>query len=193
MLLQSEVPADVVRVKQGHGSTIVGASEVKNSEILADGISASADFEEPFMILTADCLPLVVVTDKAACALHVSRKTLILGLLEGVPQFMKPPDITGVYIGPHVCAEHFVFETVGPEIAAFQKRWPLACTATEDGLHLSLVKAVAEYLGAWGVTPERLTSDPRCTFETPDLPSYRRALRDQQPLTDQIATVVRTV
>lgn len=188
--LLSQVPEGVVGVKQVHGAAIVRAQDIKKGETQADGIFAPANFRWPSMIRTADCLPLIVTTQDSVCALHVSRKTLIRELLDEVPAVIAPAEIISVYLGPHICAKHFVFETMGPEIAAFQERFPGACWQREDGLHISLLAAVEHYLAAWGVPVESRQIDERCTFETPSLPSYRRALRDRQTLVDHIAIVV---
>ena len=187
--LLSTVSANVRRVKQVHGNTIVWAEDI-TPETAADGIVARTGFPDPFLIRTADCLPLVLTTPDTACALHVSRKSLVAGLLEQVPNYLNLAEIDTVYIGPHVCEEHFIFEKIGPEIEAFRQKFPFACRQSTAGLHVSLKKVVEEYLKQWGVKKGMVSFDTRCTFEAAELPSYRRSLRDKQPLTDHITTIV---
>src|SRR6185503_10097991 len=98
---QSPTP---VAVQQVHGGTIVWADEI-TSLTMADGIAVHADMAREFMIKTADCIPLVVLSADRACGLHVSRKTLLRGLLDGLSAFVPPQTITKVHIGPHICAE----------------------------------------------------------------------------------------
>lgn len=191
-LSSSPLHANVIKVKQAHGGDIARAERVDRATV-ADGIAAPLNFTSPFMIATADCLPLVIASDEVACALHVSRKSLIHGLLDHVPDFLVAPAITSAYIGPHICEEHFVFDWVGPDIKLFAQKFPAACRESKAGLHLSLKKAVEIYLERWHVAPELVSVDPRCTWETEELPSYKRSLRDTQPLFDQLATIVTAV
>ncbi len=191
--LTAQVEADVIRVQQVHGNTIVWAHEVDTASTVADGLAAHHSFTSAFMINTADCLPLVVVSGGVACAVHVSRKTLLKGLLDRVPDFIQPETIRGAWIGPHVCSDHFVFDWVGEDIAAFQRRFPEACVEKEDGLHISTLMAVKGYLRQWGVRENVLRQDGGCTFEQEIWPSYRRSLRNQQKLKGGVATVVKAI
>lgn len=188
--LVSRIPATTLQVRQTHGGRIVWASKQLSIHACADGIAADREFSWPFMITTADCVPLVLTARTTVCAVHVSRKTVLSGLLHHVPEFIPPPLITDLWIGPHICAEHFVFARRGEEITAFQQAHAYACQETAAGLSLSLEAVIDRYIEEWGVQEKTITRDNRCTYETPELPSYRRALRDNQPLSDQIATVV---
>lgn len=188
---RAELPSDIIRVKQVHGAAIVWASAAQGQALAADGIAAPHTFMPAFMISTADCLPLAVVSDEIACVVHISRKTLIRGILETIPNFIAPHEMRAAYFGPHVCAEHFVFEQVGSEIAAFQQKFPFACQRRGDGLHLDINAVVTKQLINWGLPPDTLQRDGRCTFADETLPSYIRAWRSKQPLNGGIATIVR--
>lgn len=188
----ADVLPEVVRVTQVHGDQIVQATDAVRGGLEADGIVASHTFIQPFMIHTADCLPMVIVTKTQACILHVSRKTLLVGLLDAVPHFIDISSIEGVWLGPHLCAEHFVFEWVGSDVAAFQARFRAACEEKEDGLHLSILSATKQYLTTWGVRAATIVRDSRCTFEDNSLASYRRSLLAAEKLSGGIATVVRS-
>lgn len=191
--LVSLVPVSVRRTRQRHGGTIVAADEIAANTV-ADGIAADFSFRQPFMVTTADCLPLVVAGEAAACVLHISRKTLIRGLLDGVATVLDPATVRGVWVGPHICARHFVFEERGEEVMVFCERYPFACVEDAAGVHLSLVSVVEHQLKKWNISVDVVTHDGRCTVETPELPSYRRSWRDNVlPLTDQIATVVKSL
>lgn len=179
----------IVRVKQVHGSNIVWAEQA-NIDVEADGIAAKREYARPFMISTADCLALVIASELVICALHVSRKTLVRGLLNHVPEFVPPGEMIGTWIGPHICADHFVFERRGEEIAAFGHQFPAAVEKRADGWHLDILAATREYLTGWGLSDSQIYRDGRCTFETLELPSYRRSLRMGNALAGTIATVV---
>lgn len=176
---------------QVHGGQIVASSAcAPPTRPDADGLLLETR-EQKASIYTADCVPLVLVSDKHALLLHVSRKSLVNQLLDMVPHHLTPSTITYVFIGPHICATHFAFEVMGPELEQFATSFPAAVTRQDTTWHLNLQHVVQAYLDTWKIPVERQVIDERCTYETRALPSYRRALDQQQlPLTDQIATVV---
>ena len=113
---------DVVFPFQTHGNATISAEECVSGQTQADGIYMD-NAEYAIGINTADCLPLVLLTDKQALALHVSRKTLIRGLVKNIPGVMNLQEITHAYIGPHICEDHFGFEYAGEEIQEFMKNF----------------------------------------------------------------------
>ncbi len=186
-VLDSEVPPDVWRVKQVHGGKIGVAGDSGE----ADGIVTSAN-KQSIGIATADCMPAVIVTANQAVALHVSRKTIIKGLLDAVLVHINPADIVGVYIGPHICGDHFVFEFEGEDIKTFCQQYPTAARITDAGVSLTLREALQTYLDKWNVPAKSIVEDGRCTQEHEELPSYKRALARGKPLAGQLVTFVRT-
>ncbi len=187
--LLSEVPTDVIQINQKHTGHIIWAHEAA-TQSPADGIAVRSTSGQSICIRTADCLPLVLVTPAVICALHVSRKSLIAGLLESVPNYADTNTLEKVYIGPHICADHFVFEHEGPDIAKFAEQYPFACHKSTVGLHLSLHDVVEKYLERWRVNTNIIVRDGRCTFEAVELPSYRRSLQEGIPCSDHVATTV---
>jgi copper oxidase (laccase) domain-containing protein len=162
--------------KQIHTGEIVTADSIDPSyPPVADGVIVVRNGKAAG-IETADCLPLVITSTDAAIALHVSRKTVLHGLLDKVPLLLAPDQITNVFIGPHICARHFVFPFEGPEIAAFIQKFPGA-VSRDQALHLSLRHVVHEYLQQWHVKNSLIREDARCTFEDATLPSYCRWLQ----------------
>lgn len=180
------------RLAQVHGSQIVWAHEAGRNSV-GDGLALWYDFPRPCLITTADCLPLVLVSDRSACLLHVSRKTLVRGLLEQVPEFILPIDMKGAWIGPHICGKHFVFEYLGEEAGAFCAKYPWAAARRRDGWHLDLQAVTLQYLYDWGLGDKNIKQDGRCTFEAIELPSYRRGVTHGQSTTAGIATVVESM
>ena len=196
----SEWPADILRVNYvggPHGGHIARSVELRGArkDAQADGVYVKLatlrewrDFNG-IGVSTADCLPLVLLTEKEALGLHVSRKTLINGLLDNVSSFIDPVDVTNVYIGPHICPEHFTFEWEGAEITRFAEKFPDAAEQDEAGIwSLSTRDAVQHYLDEWKIDESLIEEDTRCTLEASELASYRR---DGKPLTRQLATIIR--
>lgn len=140
-----------------------------------DGVVLTST-DPPLGIYTADCLPLVITTSDRAALLHVSRKTLLTSLLPTALQALEGAEVTGVLFGPHICAQHLVYEYTGEEIVAFKKAFPQACQATTSGQSLSLKIACEETLMHHVPSTTPIIIDGRCTYEDASLPSYRRWL-----------------
>ena len=164
---------DVVFPFQTHGNKIIGAIECVSGQTEADGIYT--DDAKHFMgISTADCLPLVLLTETKALALHVSRKTLVRGLVENIPAIINLQEITHAYIGPHICQQHFIFEYAGEEIQEFMKKFPDSFTEKDGVIHISLINTVQQYCDQWELKNIPIHTDNRCTFEDRTLASKRR-------------------
>jgi copper oxidase (laccase) domain-containing protein len=179
-----------VKLRQVHGGQIVRitAHNMHDSHE-GDGLVT----QEPgitLSIYTADCLPLSITTSHEVGLFHVSRKTLIAGLLEKVPDVMDARDIQKIEVGPHICAEHFSFAVLGPDIQKFAAKFPTAVYG-KDPLHISLLAALTTYLEQWQVLKEKISVDNTCTYESLDLPSYRREFEKGNPtLKEQIITTI---
>lgn len=128
----------------------------------------------PVGAYTADCLPLVLTTDTKAFAIHISRHTLTAGILEELTKSIGSEEIRNTYIGPHICQNCFVFEEKGEGILQFEKVFPHAVHEDASGTHISLISVIQKYLDEQGLDTSAIIQDNRCTFETLDLPSYRR-------------------
>lgn len=175
LLQRNGGPGRAFFVDQPHKGKIVAISESAVFESLkADAIFVDSEGVAAG-IITADCLPLVVTAPEKAIVLHVSRKSLLEGLLDRVAERLDVQTINNVFIGPHICDEHFVFEWEGEELKKFRDRFPNAVEQASV-IHISLRKAVQTYLEMWGVTADKVHEENRCTFEDEALPSYRRAL-----------------
>lgn len=182
-----KLPTETLVPKQVHCGTIVEAQKLASARCEADGVLAGVS-DAPIAVQTADCLPLVIVSRDKALALHVSRKTITRGLLDKASDLIAPASIAAVYIGPHICIRHLSFETEGPEVNLFKLLFPTAVDQHNGVTHLSLKRAVAAYLTAWRVPPEKIVDHSYCTFEHAELPSYRRSGQHTYP---QLLTTVR--
>lgn len=187
------VPApisDVSFVNQVHGNAIAVINEYQSTRPPADAIYTTGNVTVG--IITADCLPLVLVSDTAALAAHVSRASLTAGLLDNVSNYLNVQEINGVYFGPHICAKHLTYSYLGPQLKAFAKKFPNVLKHDTE-YSISLRTVVDQYLSAWGVATVQREEDGRCTFENKDLVSYRRRLanKDTSPRPYLITTVRR--
>lgn len=175
---------------QVHKADIVAADGTTHLRQEADGVVAICANPNPAAIATADCLPLIICSPQKALALHISRKTVIHGLLDHVKQHLDVASIIGAYIGPHICATHLTFTRQGEEVRQFMQRFPRASSVVGAHTHLSLREVVNEYLVWWGITTSNISADSRCTYETPTLPSYRRCLDTKTSFTAELVTSV---
>jgi|GEM_PF-2457351 copper oxidase (laccase) domain-containing protein len=160
--------------KQIHSGNIVKSNHLDLSKVEADGIILKSDSTDKIGIYTADCVPVVIMTDDAAIALHVSRKSIVSGLMDNVMSFIAPTDVNQVYIGPHICEYHFSFDEEDFMIRKFRHRFPAAIHFHKGLLYLSLKKALLHFFDEWKINKEKITFDGRCNYEMLDLPSYRQ-------------------
>lgn len=162
---------------QTHGNQIVSSLQLQTGGIEADGVFIGKDMPKGG-IATADCMPLVLFGNDAALLLHISRKTLVAGILDTAKEYIRDFHVTDVFIGPHICPQHFIFEKQGPEIIQFAEIFPTAVTKSKIW-SVSLRDAVKSFLDELGVPPAGIIEDGRCTFEDRGLLSYRRALMEE--------------
>jgi len=158
--------------KQIHGGNIVSTQELTQGSEKADGVFVDQP-NTSVGVATADCAPVVIVTEDMALILHVSRKTMVRGLLDNVTTHVKPSEIDHIYIGPHICEYHFSFEEEGSCLKRFRYQYPKAVHFHQGKIYLSLRKALREVFAGWDVHPNKIREDGRCTYEHVDLPSRR--------------------
>ncbi len=138
--------------------------------------------DSPAAIRTADCIPLIITTAENALALHISRLTLLHDIVPTGLKLINFEKITGLYIGPHICQRHFIFEEEGSALKEFIKRFPTAVARTSTGTTLSLRTALDPYIAPLLQNPTVTKMlDQRCTYQTHKLPSYKRWLTQNKP------------
>ncbi len=173
MKLPASSRDDVLLPRQVHGGNVAEADSLAGRQLKADGVLVK-EGGPPAGVETADCAAAVITSDKAALVLHISRKTLIHGLLDNAAFFIAPRDINHVYVGPHICEYHFDFSEESWELRMFRYRYAEAVHFHQGKLYLSLRKALAQIFTVWQVHPDRITEDGRCTYEQLYFPSRRR-------------------
>jgi copper oxidase (laccase) domain-containing protein len=178
--------------RQVHGGDIVGVVCLKTKECEADGVVLDSSEDVSVGIVTADCAPVVIVTKERVVVLHVSRKTLLEGLLDNVEKYIQTKDILNVYIGPHICERHFDFETEGEEITEFIQKYPNAVKRRNGRSYLSIREALQVFFNKWGVSEDKLKEDGRCTYESDELPSYAKWCEEgRRGRLEHVKTIVR--
>ncbi len=139
---------------------------------------------QPLVILTADCLP-IVMTNHAGdtiAAVHAGWRGLASGIIERTIQQMQcPPCELIAWVGPAICGNCY---TVGAEVIhAFCSRYP-DTVATFTTYRANLPQLAESILRALGVAS--ITQSALCTYEaTNHYYSYRR-----QAQTGRIATFI---
>lgn len=161
--------------RQIHGGNILPGESLMRQELPADGVwlrgTATAGG-----VKTADCAPVVIVTEEAAVVLHVSRKSIVRGLLQNTLTHIAVKDIDHIFIGPHICEYHFSFDEEDELLRQFRYQYPKAVHFHKGKLYLSLRRALMNVFENWQVHPSKISEDGRCTYEQLTMPSHRRRM-----------------
>jgi len=186
------LPADWALARQVHGcGVLVDPAGVQPAGVEPGGVqpgtvraAAEADAVvvhdpgRPAAVLVADCVPIALVGDGVAAAVHAGWRGLCAGVIEAaVAAAGDPPGGLTAWIGP--CIGACCYE-VGPEVPeAFVARRPgaPACIRVVGGAsHFDLRAAAAWVLGRAGV---KLTGsgEGACTACDPRFFSHRRDAR----------------
>lgn len=158
-------------MSQIHGDTVVVISEVPAEVPVADAlITGNPDLA--LVVMVADCIPLLLRSEKLVAAAHVGRAGLMNSIaLKTVAQMRElgATQISGS-IGPTICGSCY---EVPPELHdQVSASHPLASSKTRTGTSaLDLPKALIAALAAVNVSV--LNSDC-CTLEDDNYFSYRR-------------------
>ncbi len=163
--------------KQVHGAAIISAENCTSGITKADGIIGNLQ-DNPFGVYTADCMPLILLTKNHALVLHISRHSLLKGILINAAKTLAEEVIDAVHIGPHICEHCFTFSSIEPPLQEFINRYPYAVSRSNELVQISLLQVVMNFLSSIGIDDSAIIQDNRCTFETPNLASYRRWLQE---------------
>lgn len=169
------LPELVLFPDQIHGGNIVEVEKLAQGKVSADGVVLKRD-SVAGGVQTADCAPVTIVSDETAVVLHVSRKTLVRGLLANATTYIAPSSIDHIFIGPHICEYHFGFEEEDESLRQLRYHYPKAFHFHKGKLYLSMHQALKSVFDEWQVHPDKIIGDGRCTYEQLQMPSYRRWL-----------------
>lgn len=169
-LLANEV-GPIQYMSQVHGNRVAVIEEITDEDPTADalvtgipGISVA--------VLVADCIPLLMYSERSVAAVHVGRKGLVNGVALTTVEVMREmgaKEITAI-IGPAICGACYeVSQELHDEVVTLH---PMAGSRTRQGTPaLNLPAALAAVLGDHGI---KVIDESRCTVENVDLYSYRR-------------------
>ncbi len=160
---ESQPEIDLLRVKQTHSSIVLPEDDCYG--MLADGMVG--DSHSLMAILTADCLPIVLLGENEHALVHagwrgLQNQILINPLIQKIKPFYA-------FIGPHISQDHY---EVSPD---FKNNFPdeQLFKEIENKIFFSLSLAAKYQLQRFypGITIEESF---QCTFADEKFHSYRR-------------------
>ncbi|MGH9443415.1 MAG: peptidoglycan editing factor PgeF [Thermoanaerobaculia bacterium] len=169
----------IARATQVHGTAVLeaNAAPAGATVLLGEGdILMTARPGVGLVVQTADCVPILLVSDKAVAAIHAGWRGTALGAARAAVRELRArygvePDSLRAHIGPAIglcCYE------VGGEVAA-QFAGDFLRRPCGGKFRLDLKAAIRAQLEAEGILSESIQTVPLCTMcggET--LASYRR-------------------
>lgn len=170
------LPAGPVWLQQVHGTHIVNAGTASPGTT-ADG-SITKEPNVVCAVMTADCLPLLLTTDKGdrVCALHAGWRGLAAGIIEkSIDEMSTDPDKVIVWMGPAIGPEHFevgndVFQEFETKYSGVLKAFK--AVGNEKWL-MNIYETARQILEMSGVY--RIYGGEYCTYSDKDrFYSYRR-------------------
>ncbi|MDF2690567.1 MAG: pgeF [Gammaproteobacteria bacterium] len=173
-------------LKQVHGNK-VKQIEGPFEEVLEADASVSSIKNEACVVITADCLP-VLLCDQAGtavAAVHGGWKGLLAGVIAAtVSKMPSPTDRLMAWLGPAISQAHF---EVGPEVyEAFGPMYQSAFIPSQrPGHYMADIYQIARIqLKALGVNA--VYGGEFCTYADPQFYSYRR----DKGLTGRMASII---
>lgn len=161
---QSQPSFALNKVKQTHSDIV--HEETSCNEIEGDGIVGKSHI--PMAILTADCLPVVLLGETGHAFVHAGWK----GLQNKILKNQKIAELNPFYafVGPHISVRHY---EVQPDFKLNFPDFKNAFLEKEGKLFFDMKLVVREQLAKYypGI---KIEISELCTFEEPQLFSYRR-------------------
>ena len=156
---------DLLKVKQTHSDIIVHEDQCQ-AEIIADGIAGNNS--TPKAILTADCVPLVLLGKDEHVVIHAGWRGLAQNIL--AHELVKRINPTYAFIGPHIRQEHY---EVQKDFLGNFPEFPQAFSERDGKTYFNLSHvAFAQLKKAY---PHIVIEDcGLCTFLETKFHSYRR-------------------
>ena len=158
-----------IYMNQVHGNLAIEVSSANSKAITADAIFTS-EVGLPLVVLSADCLPILISAKGAVAAIHAGREGLINGVISNCIQAMRAIGAIDfeAQIGPAICAN--CYEVDMQMYLELTDRFPNL--ATEGSRHALNLRAEAlAQLKELGV---KVSIIDICTAESENYFSYRR-------------------
>ena len=160
--------------------------DIDSSNVIDGDASYTQQIEKPLVIMTADCLPIILChpTEREIAAIHAGWRGLANGVIENTLQNLKNPlHEYMAWMGPAICIDCYA---VGDELKqTFLSRFPEAnhCFHHKQQWHFSLTQMAQYILNQQGI--QNVFDAQACTYENTAFYSYRR-----QAQTGRIATLI---
>lgn len=163
--------SQVQYMNQVHGNRVVIVEEQSDEEPTADALVTGIPGIS-LAVMVADCIPLLLKSEVAVAAVHVGRKGLVNDVARHALHVMREmgaKKLTAI-LGPSICGRCYeVSEEIFSEVIDLH---PLAASRTDRNTPaLDLPAALHVVLASESVS---FVDEFECTFESPDLFSYRR-------------------
>ena len=164
-IVYSEKPdLEFLKVKQTHSADVLPENNCQNLE--ADGIVGSN--KVPKVILTADCVPLVLIGEKSHAVVHAGWRGLATYIL--AHESIKAINPYYAFIGPHIRQKHY---EVQPDFLTNFPQNPDAFSRVSDKIFFNL--SIVAHTQLQSLYPGIKIEDcGLCTFEDAKFHSYRR-------------------
>ena len=150
-------------VEQVHGKRVIQGREGCQRE-KADGLLGN--YRQSLAIVTADCLPIILLGKKRYAMVHAGWQGLQKGVL--THSLLEELDPWEIFVGPGIHWENY---QVGEEFKGFFP--PRALVEKKGKLYMSLQKEASAQITET-FPSARLSICPLCTFATPRFHSFRR-------------------
>ncbi|MBV52613.1 MAG: hypothetical protein CL816_00945 [Coxiellaceae bacterium] len=170
------IPNEPHWLDQIHGTKIITLNSAQKNP-KADG-STTQDYQQACVILTADCLPILMtnIDGTQVAAIHAGWRGLLLGIVDrAIEQFHCPANELLVWLGPCIGPLNFeINATIRQQFIQTHSAWDESFHQNDIGSWFAHLQRLAETrLQELGV--EHIHKDTRCTFEHRDtFYSYRR-------------------
>lgn len=165
-IVYNEPPSiDIIRLKQTHSDITLHESQCSH---LIEGDGILGDGQTPKAILTADCLPVVLLSKNEHCFIHAGWKGLANEIL--ISEKIKAMNPIYAFIGPHIRKAQYEVQT------DFKNHFPKHLNAFEiinQKLFFDMSKVAQDQLKL--TFPQIAIEDcDLCTFREVKFHSFRR-------------------
>jgi YfiH family protein len=157
---------DLLKVKQIHSDIIVNEDQCQSQLTEADGIIGSDSV--PKAILTADCVPLVLIGKDSHVVIHAGWRGLAQNILSH--ELIKNINPIYAFIGPHIRPEHYEVQS---DFLANFPHFQEAFTKQHGNIYFNLAYVATEQLRSAfsGIVIEDCGL---CTYSNLKFHSFRR-------------------
>ena len=165
IVFNSRPDFDFLRVKQTHSDLVIPESDCAN-ETEGDGIIGTGLV--PKLILTADCVPIVLIGKEKHVVIHAGWRGLAQKIV--THELVKSINPTYAFIGPHIRPEHY---EVQPDFLSNFPHFSEAFTKHHGKIYFNMEYVATRQLKE--AYPGIVIEDcGLCTFSNLKFHSYRR-------------------